>query len=170
MTPTTETPPRRAVWAFLRHFAALALLLWLTFGLCFGLMRVPDTAMVPALHAGDLILYERRPRQIRSGEVLVYEVQNTVHLGRVAAQAGDVVAVTPDAALMVNGSTVLETDIYFATPAFAGGPKYPLTLAQNELFLLADHRTDAYDSRSFGAVPAADVRGRVLAVLRRQGV
>ena len=48
MTPTTETPPRRAVWAFLRHLAALALLLWLTFGLCFGLLRVPDTAMVPS--------------------------------------------------------------------------------------------------------------------------
>ena len=100
----------------------------------------------------------------------MYEAQNAVHLGRVAAQAGDVVAITPDAALMVNGSTVLETDIYFATPAFAGGVTYPLTVAQDALFLLGDHRTAALDSRTFGTVPTAAVRGRVLAVLRRQGL
>ena len=170
MNPATETPPRRAVAAFLRHLAALVGLLWLTFGVCFGVMRVPDTAMEPALHAGDLILYERRPRQIRGGEVLVYEARNAVHLGRVAAQAGDVVAITPDAALMVNGSTVLEPDIYFATPAFAGGVTYPLTVAQDTFFLLGDHRTAALDSRTFGTVPIAAVRGRVLAILRRQGL
>ena len=71
---------------------------------------------------------------------------------------------------MVNGSTVLETDIYFATPAFAGGVTYPLTVAQDALFLLGDHRTAALDSRTFGTVPTAAVRGRVLAVLRRQGL
>ena len=160
--------PWRQLLRLAVRLAALAGLLWLMFGVCFGLVRMPDNGMAPRISAGDLLLLDRLPQQWRNGEVIVYEHDGRLQVGRVAARGGDTVEITPQAALKVNGGLVLETDIYFSTPAYEGGPEYPLTLAENQLFVLGDNRETAYDSRAFGPVQTDAVQGVVLALLRRQ--
>lgn len=51
-------------------------------------------------------------------------------VGRVVAHGGDTVEITEDAQLSVNGSTVIENDIYYSTPRYESGIAYPVTLAK----------------------------------------
>jgi len=91
-------------------------------------------------------------------------------LGRIAARGGDTVTVTDTGALIINGSTVAEPDITTPTQPVEGGPDYPVTLAEGELFLLCDARTTGADSRLYGPIPQRQVLGTALAALRRSGL
>ena len=162
MEPQTRC---RAAWADIREFlvraGALAALLVMLFGVVFGLYIQPDAAMHPHLKPGDLLLFYRLPRSCTAGER---------RTGRVAARGGDTVEVTDAAALVINGSTVAEPDIYEKTPKYDSNVTYPLTLADGEYFILCDARAGARDSRWFGPVQAGEIQGRVIAVLRRNGI
>lgn len=157
---------QREMVRLLGRFAVLAVLLWLVFGVLFGLCAMPDDQMAPRLYAGDLILYYRQAHTFHDRDVIVARVEGQTVVGRVAARGGDTVEIS-DGMLHVNGSTVMENEIYYTTDAYEGGASYPLTLKENELFLLCDHREGATDSRWFGPVAADSVKGRVITVLRR---
>ena len=148
MEPQTR---RRAAWADIREFlvraGALAALLVMLFGVVFGLYIQPDAAMHPHLKPGDLLLFYRLPRSCTAGEVVVFTKDGQRRTGRVAARGGDTVEVTDAAALVINGSTVAEPDIYEETPKYDSNVTYPLTLADGEYFILCDARAGARDSR-----------------------
>lgn len=152
---------------FLCKAALLAALLFVVFGVVFGVTILPDDTMKPRLQPGDLLFYYRLPRAYTAGEVVVFTAEGKQYVGRVAARGGDTVEVTDAATLIINGSTVAEPDIYETTPKYDSAVTYPLTLADSEYFILCDAREGARDSRWFGAVPAAAIRGRVIAVVRR---
>ena len=78
--------------------------------------------------------------------------------------------ITEDERLMVNGSVVSEGDIYYSTPAYDSDVTYPLTLGENEYFILSDYREGAKDSRQFGPVQRNQIIGKVLTVLRKSGL
>lgn len=165
---------RRAALADIRDFlfrtGALAVLLVLLFGVVFGLAFQRDDTMHPHIKPGDLLLYYRLPRGYTAGEVVVFDKDGQRYTGRVAARGGDTVEVTAANSLVINGSVVAEPDIYEPTPPYEDGPAYPLTLAEGEYFILCDARAGARDSRAFGAVTAGEIQGRVIAVLRRNGI
>ena len=140
------------------------------FGLVFGLAAVPGNMMAPRLCAGDLVLFSRMDRGSAAGQVAVYRQDGTLHLGRIAARGGDTVTVTDSGALLINGSAVAEPDITTPTRPVEGGPDYPLTLADGELFVLCDLRTAGADSRLYGAIPQSAVLGTALAALRRDNL
>ena len=101
---------------------------------------------------------------------MVFEKNGEQYVGRIVANPGDTVEVTDQATLVVNGSTVLENDIYYTTPKYDDGPAYPITLAQDEYFILCDYREGARDSRYFGPVKTSEVKGKVITVIRRSGL
>ena len=146
---------RRAAWAEIREFlvraGVLAALLAVLFGVVFGLAIQPDDTMHPHIKPGALLLYYRCT-------------------GRVAARGGDTGEGTDTALLLINGSVVAEPDIYEQTPRYDNGVQYPLTLADGEYFILCDARAGARDSRWFGPVRTGEIRGRVIALLRRSGI
>lgn len=161
----------RRAWRDIQDFAlravGLALLLWVLLGVVFGIAVQPDNTMAPHVKPGDLLLYYRLPRSYTAGEVVVFDKDGQRYTGRIAAAAGDTVTVTDTAELMLNGSIVAEPDIYEETPPYDGGTAYPLTLGEDEYFILCDARQGARDSRWFGAVQKAEIRGSVLMLLRR---
>ena len=65
---------------------------------------------------------------------MVFTKDGTQYVGRIVARGGDTVEVTDEATLVVNGSTVLESSIYYTTPKYDDGPAYPVTLAADEFF------------------------------------
>lgn len=147
---------------------ALALLLWVLFGLVFGLAAMPNDDMKPSLRAGDLLLFYRLERTWDAQQVVLVRQDGGTWAGRVAARPGDTVEVTEDGRLLVNGSLVVENDILTATPRYEeGGVTYPLTLGEAEYFVLCDLREGGRDSRFYGAVPKSDIQGRVITALRR---
>ena len=66
-----------------------------------------------------------------------------------------------DGVLVVNGASVPEhyVDQNLMDSVYFG----PVTVPRGAVFVLADNRSNSVDSRDFGPVRLADVRGRVLA-------
>lgn len=156
--------------SFFTKLIAIVVLLVLLFGFAFGVTPMANDDMSPRISAGDLLLYYRLSDDLVTGDVLVFEKDGEQYVGRIVANPGDTVEVTDQATLMVNGSTVLESDIYYTTPKYDDGPAYPITLAQDEYFILCDYREGARDSRYFGPVSASEIKGKVITVIRRSGL
>lgn len=161
---------RAEIRRFFTRLAAFAALCWVLFGLVFGLAVVPGNTMAPRLCHGDLVLFSRFERSAAAGQIVLYRQDGTLHFGRVAARGGDTVTVADTGSLIVNGSMVAEPDITTPTRPIEGGPDYPVTLAEGELFLLCDARTSGADSRLYGPIAKGQVLGTALAALRRSGL
>ena len=62
---------------------------------------------------------------------------------------------------------MVETNIFYETYPLDGFTDYPLTLASDECFILADQRKGTEDSRFFGPVKRSEIEGTVISVMRR---
>ena len=158
------------ITAFLGRAALMVVILAGLFGVVLGIASVGNNDMEPVLSAGDLVVYFRLDGSYVSGDVLVYEVDGEEYIGRVVAKGGDTVEITDNAQVVINGSTLVESDIFYSTPAYDTDVTYPLTLAEDEYFLLCDYRTRGTDSRYHGAVRTAQIKGVLIAAIRREGL
>ena len=116
---------------------------------------------------GDLILYYRLDKDLAAHDVAVYEKDGKTLIGRVVARSGDTVEITEEGELIVNGHFVSERGIFYSTPRYEGGIEFPVTIANDEYFMLADSREGAMDSRYLGPISRDEVKGTVITVLRR---
>ena len=98
------------------------------------------------------------------------EPEKSVFVCRVVAQPGDTVQISEGERLIVNGNSMIETNIFYPTPEYEGFAEYPLTLGEGEYFVLADYRNGGADSRFFGAVSEDEILGTVITILRRNNL
>ena len=89
---------------------------------------------------------------------------------RVVACAGDTVEITEDGRLVVNGNTMIESNIFSKMTVYEGFTEYPLTLRSGECFVLADQRNGGADSRFFGPVNVDEILGTVITIARRNNL
>lgn len=156
--------------AFFLKAAILAVTLWIMFGVVFGITSMKDQSMVPKLAAGDLLLYYRLDHSPKDRDVVVFEKDKKIYVGRVIARGGDTVEIEDGALLQINGNAIVENEIYYLTGPYEGNVKYPVTLAEDELFILCDYREGAKDSRYFGPVTQKELKGIVITAIRRSGI
>ena len=180
----SETPtPEQIILSRLRHLASwediksflsklimMAVLLWVLFGVLFGITPMQNNDMSPRISAGDLLLYYRLEDNWRADDIAVFEKDGVQYTGRIIAAGGDSVEITEDARVMINGSIVAESDIYYSTPQYDSDVTYPVTLREDEVFILCDFREGGKDSRSFGPVSMDEIKGKVITVIRRSGL
>lgn len=175
--------PEQVILSRLRRFASgeeirsfffklimMVLLLWILFGVLFGITPMRNNDMSPRISAGDLLLYYRLDENYRTNDVVVFEKDGTEYTGRIVGKGGESVEITEDAQLKVNGSSVIETDIFYSTPRYEEGIEYPVELAEDEYFILCDYRNGAKDSRYFGPVSRSEIKGKVITILRRSSL
>ena len=98
------------------------------------------------------------------------EPEKSVFVCRVVAQPGDTVEIGQGERLVVNGNSMIETNIFYPTPEYEGFMEYPVTLGEGEYFVLADYRNGGADSRFFGAVKEDEILGTVITILRRNNL
>ena len=89
---------------------------------------------------------------------------------RVVACAGDIVDVTEEQGLIVNGNAVIEANIFHPTRPYEGRVEYPVKLEDGEYFVMADLRNGGMDSRYFGPVSQDEIEGIVITLLRRNNL
>ena len=156
--------------SFFFKLIMMVLLLWILFGVLFGITPMRNNDMSPRISAGDLLLYYRLDENYRTNDVVVFEKDGTEYTGRIVGKGGESVEITEDSQLKVNGSSVIETDIFYSTPRYEEEIEYPVELAEDEYFILCDYRNGAKDSRYFGPVSRSEIKGKVITILRRSSL
>ena len=139
------------------------------FTFLFGICRNPDDSMSPAMKEGDLIIYYRLKKDYQVGDVVIIRQEKETELRRIVARAGDVVDITEEG-LSVNGYIQQEDDIYMETLPYTEGITFPVTVGENQVFLLGDNRSCARDSRIYGPVDIAKIKGNVMTIMRRRNL
>ena len=89
---------------------------------------------------------------------------------RVVAREGDIVDVTEEQGLIVNGNAVIESNIFHQTRPYEDRVEYPLKLEAGQYFVMADLRNGGMDSRYFGPVSKEEIQGVVITLLRRNNL
>ena len=101
----------------------------------------------------------------------MFRKDGRIRTGRVVAHGGDSVEITSEGELKVNGSIVVENNVFYKTyPYEKKRVKYPLSLKKDEVFVLCDYREGGKDSRYFGAVTKKEIKGKVITILRRSNL
>ena len=178
--PEPAAPPVRSaakvtpVWKDLLSLFLKILLIAMVFVLLFtflyGIVRCEDPSMDPAVKDGDLVLYYRYTKGgYLPQDVIALEYDGKTQVRRVVATAGDTVDITEDG-LLINGALQQESEIFQDTERYQEGVEFPLTVPEGQVFVLADSRTGATDSRIYGCASIEDTLGKVMAVVRRRGI
>ena len=159
---------------FILRLVILVAIIWVLFFVFIGLTHMPNGDMYPRIDSGDFVMYYRLDKTPKFQEVVVFQKPDNTGkkaqmISRVIAVPGDTVEITTDGAVIVNGNALSEPGIFYRGTTYEGdtAPVYPLTLGENEYFVLGDMRTDARDSRSFGPVRGDEILGTVITIVRR---
>ncbi|MCL2002565.1 MAG: signal peptidase I [Oscillospiraceae bacterium] len=176
---TAETVPESAprgppVWKellyLLMKITAIALTFVLMFTFLFGLVRVQEPSMAPAIKDGDLVIFYRYTQSgYLSQDIVALDYNGQRQVRRVAATAGDIVDIA-EGGLIINGALQHEPGIYQQTERYQEGMVFPLTVPDGEIFVLGDGREGAADSRIYGCVKIEDTLGKVMTIIRRRNI
>lgn len=167
--PRQETTLGEDIFQLLLKIVLIILAVILVFTFMYGMARINDVSMKPAIKDGDLVMYYRLDKRFVSGDIAVFKKDGRTTTGRVVAVAGDTVDITKDG-LMINGVTQISQDIYFDTTQFQNGVDFPITVGEGQIFVLGDNRPEASDSRIYGCINIKDVKGKAIAVIRTRGL
>ncbi len=131
-----------------------------------GIYRLSGNYMYPALKDGDLC-FTYRLEDYHTGDVVAYEADGEIKIGRIAAVEFDRVDIEGQV-LQLNGTVAADEVFYPTEKNESSGVRYPLTLDSEQAFILNDFRTDTNDSRTYGPIDYDDLQGKLIFVLRRR--
>ena len=129
-----------------------------------GISRVDGESMYPTLEDDQIVLFNRLDKTYEQGDIVAIKMPTGQrYVKRVIATEGDVVEIK-DGAVYVNGAALNESYAVGATEPENEKIEYPLTVADDCVFVLGDNREVSVDSRSFREVSLDAVKGKLLFV------
>ncbi len=157
-----EKVQRKREWKrFLIECVVVVTAVYLIFHYCIGLAFVSGHSMEPALKDGELVVFYRLDQAYQTDDiVIIHREENVEYVKRIVAEPGDVVELSEDGVLLVNGSPE-DREVLGETLPVSGGVEFPCTVPEGSYFVLGDNRENSRDSRVFGAVPREEITGRV---------
>lgn len=162
-----QRSPMAPVQLFLLNCLIIVTVVWLMFDFVLGPAQAPNSDMSPNIKANDLLLYYRLSRDFQAQDVVVVSKNKTTYIGRIVAVPGDTVDISDAEALVINGNSMIEPNVYTITPKYEGFVEYPVKLGEGEYFILCDNRSGSEDSRYYGSVAKSEIKGKVITAVRR---
>jgi signal peptidase I len=104
-------------------------------------------------HRGDIVVFHPPANWPVNSE-------NTPFIKRVIGLPGEMVTIGPDG-VHINGAVLSEPYVYREDGADIE-EQQSWTLAENELLVFGDHRSNSSDSRAYGPIPVDAVIGRAV--------
>lgn len=161
---------REAAKSLVLKIFTLVIAVLVMFGVIFGITPMKGGDMEPKLSAGDLLVYYRLEKNFNRNDVVIMERDGNQYVGRLIGLPGDTINISPSGGISIDGNNIFETGIFYETKPYEGSGRYPLGLAENDYFLLADKRDTAKDSRYFGPVKREEIKGKVISSVKRTGI
>ena len=186
--PTTEKTRRNIFQEYSEAFVVAVILAIIIRAFFIQAFKIPSRSMVPTLLVGDHILVSkfiygtripftqaRWPRFVdpARGDVIVFvypEDRTKDFIKRVVAIGGDKIEIK-DKQVFINGKEVKNKHIQFSTNVIIPGGRDqprdnygPVTVPKDHLFVMGDNRDESHDSRWWGFVPIADVKGEAFMI------
>ena len=94
--PRQETTLGEDIFQLLLKIVLIILAVILVFTFMYGMARINDVSMKPAIKDGDLVMYYRLDKRFVSGDIAVFKKDGRTTTGRAVAVAGDTVDITKD--------------------------------------------------------------------------
>jgi signal peptidase I len=157
---------KKFILAFFIKLGVLCLAFWSIFTFIFGTYRLCDGYMYPQLREDDLLFYYRLANDYRVDDVVVFSVNGERKVARIVATEGDVVEISSEGKLMVNGHICDENSMIESLH----GVTFPYQVEEDSYFLMYDYRLYCDDSREFGAVSRKNMDGKVFTILRHKDI
>lgn len=139
--------------------AAIAVLISMLF---LPVLRVTGTSMAPTMLNDELIICNKRSN-FETGDIVAFYFNNKILLKRVIGTSGDIIDISKDGTVYVNGEALDEP--YINEKAFGECDiELPYQVPENRIFVMGDHRAVSIDSRSTSVGCIADeyVIGKVI--------
>lgn len=141
-----------------------AVCMWVLFGVVFEIATVRGSSMNPALRDGDPVLCYRLGKDYAAGDVVIIDnPDRRDYIKRIIGLPGDTVEIDEESGMVLrNGEALVEKYAAGATIPTEGGQTFPVTLGEDEYFLLGDNRLSSYDSRAWGPVSGERIKAKVI--------
>lgn len=157
----------RPIMAWVKNLALFAAAAYLLIHFVVQRVDVYGSSMAPALESGDVLLVEKlTPRlgRLKRFDVIVFSYRyrkNQYYTKRIIALPGETIQIV-DGNILIDGQILLED---FGTEPIEKGKRAsePVTLGENEYFVLGDNRNHSSDSRDWdiGNLKREEILGRV---------
>lgn len=157
----------REIYELFESFAIAIVLVILIFTLLFRVFVVKGPSMFSTLTDGDRIIVSNLFFTPKTGDVIVFSGDynnGEVLVKRVIGTYGDVVDISEDGSVILNGEVLEEPYLDDGTLTIARDVEMPYAVQKDELFVLGDNRGLSLDSRSsdIGSAETKKVLGRVV--------
>lgn len=159
----------RFVFCYLSKIAVIAGVFAVVLTLVVSLYRMVGNRMFPSVRDGDLGIFYRLTDCHANDVVLYTDKTGQVTAGRIIAVGGQTVEFFKDGGYEVDGAATYDEIPYKTYMSEKHSISYPVTLKEDEYFILNDFRSDTADSREYGPVKKENVKGKLLYLLRRRG-
>lgn len=159
----------RFVFCYLSKIAVIAGVFAVMLTLVVSLHRMEGNRMFPSVRDGDLGIFYRLTDCHTNDVVLYTDKTGQVTAGRIIAVGGQTVEFFKDGGYEVDGAATYDEIPYKTYMSKKHSISYPVTLKEDEYFILNDFRSDTADSREYGPVKKENVKGKLLYLLRRRG-
>lgn len=145
-----------------KKFIILFIVVLLVFRFVIGFSFVKGNSMLPTLKSGEIVMYFRLGSDYQAGDIVPVRVpEGEYYVKRVIATAGDTIDIK-DSKVYLNGELLDEPYIQGETLSQQGAVRYPLTLKEDQIFVMGDNRDVSMDSRTFGVVGSRQIKGKIL--------
>ena len=137
-------------------FAILVATLWMP------VLQIYGNSMDLTLEEGQMVVCSKGA-EIEQGDLLAFYVGNHLLVKRVIAEPGDVVDITPNGTVYINGQELPEP---YVTEKMKGecDVEYPYQVPEYRYFVMSDNRSNCVASRAsvVGCVAEEHIMGKVI--------
>lgn len=167
-----ERVPGRETYEWARSLVAAVLIITLVFTFAVRMMGVEGPSMIPTLQDGDrlIVINAALCGDYHAGDVVIARKMSFSRepiVKRVIATAGQTVDIDFELGRVYVDGVELEEDYINDLTYLEEGTQFPLTLQENEVFLMGDNRNHSNDSRDsrLGPVDERLIIGKAVFVL-----
>ena len=136
-------------------FAILVATLWMP------VLQIYGSSMTPTLEEGQIVV-SLKGSDFEQGDLVAFYIGNKLLVKRVIAGPADVVDITQDGTVSVNGQ-ILEEPYVMEKALGECDLEFPYQVPESRYFLMGDHRSTSVDSRSttVGCVAMEQIVGKI---------